>query len=162
MLKNLTLLASFATAVGSISAFASCPDLSGVYEADYTIMNQPFHVVSTVTQQGCESMKAVNSILGPHGRQGYTREWIADGVFRRKDTSSVENAVFTSEGLVTTEVRSPVEGDTVPAPPYFSRRDVVSLDENKNMVNAEEQFDEQGNRIGTDRFVYQRKQLQQK
>ncbi len=137
-------------------AFATCPNLSGVYEASYTVMGQAFHVTSTVTQQGCRSMKAVNQIMSPRGTQGYTREWIADGVFRRKDTASVENAIFGPNGLVTTEVRSPVPGDLTPAPPYFSRRDVVSLDASNNMVNVEERFDEKGVLLGTDRFVYQR------
>jgi len=158
MLKSLVLASVLASLMISTSASASCPDLSGIYEASYTVLGQSYHVTSTVTQQGCQSMKAENVITGPHGNQGYTREWIADGVFRRKDTATVENAVFTSAGLLTTEVRSPVAGDTTPVTPYFSRRDLVSLDAGKNMVNAEERFDEQGNRVGTDRFTYQRTQ----
>jgi hypothetical protein len=140
----------------SLSAQAACPNLSGVYEATYVVMGQSYHVVSTVTQQGCQSMKAVNQITGPHGNQGYSREWIADGIFRRKDTASVESAVFTAAGLTTTEVRSPVPNDPTPVTPYFSRRDLVSLDANGNLTNFEERFDEQGNRLGTYRYVYQR------
>lgn len=153
---RLARLASLSVLFMASKSMASCPNLAGVYEATYTVMDQSFHVVSTVTQQGCFFMKAVNQITGPHGMQGYSREWIADGIFRRKDTSSVENAMFTPSGLVTTEVRSPVAGDVIPAPPYFSRRDTVSLDAAKNMVNVEERFDEQGHPIGTERFVYQR------
>lgn len=153
--------ASFSFCVGillaSSVASAACPDLSGVYEASYTVAGQSFQVVSTVTQQGCLTMKAVNDITGPNGPQGYTRQWIADGVFRRKDTASVENAVFTPMGLLTTEVRSPMPNDPTPAPPFFSRRDLVSLDANRNLVNTEERFDENGKRIGADRFVYVRR-----
>lgn len=156
MSKKAVWVAGLAVLLSSSTSMASCPNLAGVYEANYTVMDQTFHVVSTVTQQGCFFMKAVNQITGPHGNQGYTREWIADGIFRRKDTSSVENAVFSPSGLLTTEVRSPIAGDVTPAPPYFSRRDTVSLDAAKNMVNVEEQFDEQGHPVGTARFVYQR------
>jgi len=151
------LLASSAASGAVSGASAACPDLSGVYEISYTVAGQSFQVVSTVTQQGCQTMKAVNDITGPYGKQGYTRQWIADGVFRRKDTASVENAIFTPMGLMTTEVRSPIPGDPTPAPPYFSRRDLVSLDVNRNLVNTEERFDENGNSVGTSRFVYVRR-----
>jgi hypothetical protein len=140
----------------TLNSYAACPDLSGVYEASYTIAGQSYHVVSRVSQQGCQKMRADNKITGPHGEQGYSREWIADGIFRRKDTASVESAVFTPAGLLTTEVRSPVPNDPTPAPPYFSRRDLVSLDARGNLVNSEDRFDEQGHHLGGDRFVYQR------
>jgi hypothetical protein len=144
--------------VCSAAAWGSCPDLTGVYEASYILLGQQYHVVSSVTQQGCETMIAQNQITGPHGVQNYAKQWSADGIFRRKDTLTVESAVFTSKGLLTTEVQSPQAG--APAGPqrnFFSRTDLVSLDADKNMVNTEVRYDEQGNQVGTDQFVYKRR-----
>jgi hypothetical protein len=138
-------------------AISACPELSGVYEATYEVLGQTFHLISTVTQNGCQSMKSENHITGPLGEQGYTREWIADGQFRRKSSAYIESAVFTSKGLLTTEVRSPLSGDTTPPRNYHSRQDLVSLDAQGNLVNSETRFDEHGRKVGSDRFVYQKR-----
>jgi hypothetical protein len=136
----------------------ACPNLSGQYHASYTLNGERFEVISTVAQYGCISMKADNVITSSRGVQRYTREWIADGIFRRKDGATAVSATFSSDALITTEVVSLKDpSQLAPQLGFFSRRDRVFLDPNGNLVNSEERFDEQGNRIGSDRFVYQRR-----